>query len=135
MIICSCARISDKDIKSAIDWMRASDPQVVVTPRKLYRALGKSPDCGGCMRLFVASMRAELSIAASDQTETVWSDAKTGNTSASCAFQSIQRAGLIGKRYSDLPIELRNLRPGRTEEEAHEGRTKSYRVSQRGASA
>lgn len=60
MIICSCARISDKDIKSAIVWMRASDPQTVVTPGKLYRALGKRPDCGGCMRLLVASMRAEL---------------------------------------------------------------------------
>ncbi|TMV78934.1 (2Fe-2S)-binding protein [Thioclava sp. BHET1] len=57
MIICSCQRISDSDIHAAIDWMRASDPATVITPGKIYRALGKSADCGGCMKLFVATMR------------------------------------------------------------------------------
>jgi hypothetical protein len=37
--------------------MRASDPQTVITPGKIYHALGKKPDCGGCMKLFVAKMR------------------------------------------------------------------------------
>ncbi|KPA20579.1 BFD-like (2Fe-2S) binding domain protein [Shimia sp. SK013] len=58
MIVCSCARISDTDIHSAIDWMRASDTTAIITPGKIYHALGKSPNCGGCMKLFVASMRA-----------------------------------------------------------------------------
>lgn len=57
MIICSCQNISDKDIDAAIDWMRASDPDTIVTPGKIYHALGKKPDCGGCMSLFVATMR------------------------------------------------------------------------------
>ena len=57
MIICSCNRISDTDIRHAVDWMRAADPQTVITPGKVYRELGKSPDCGGCMSVFVASMR------------------------------------------------------------------------------
>lgn len=57
MIICHCQRISDHDIHAAIDWMRASDPAVVITPGRVYRALGKSADCGGCIRLFVQAMR------------------------------------------------------------------------------
>ena len=57
MIICSCERISDRDIHAAIDWMRSADPHAIITPGKIYHALGKSPDCGGCMKLFVASMR------------------------------------------------------------------------------
>lgn len=57
MIVCHCQNISDKDINAAIDWMRASDEQTVITPGRIYHALGKSPDCGGCMPLFVATMR------------------------------------------------------------------------------
>jgi len=57
MIICSCQRISDHDIHAAIDWMRASDPATIITPGKIYHALGKAPECGGCMKLFVANMR------------------------------------------------------------------------------
>jgi bacterioferritin-associated ferredoxin len=58
MIVCSCACITDREILSAIAWMRAADPYALITPGKVYRALGKSPDCGGCIRLFVANMRA-----------------------------------------------------------------------------
>lgn len=58
MIICSCQVISDKDVHKAIDWMRASDETAIITPGKIYHALGKSPECGGCIKLFVASMRA-----------------------------------------------------------------------------
>ncbi|MCI2392926.1 (2Fe-2S)-binding protein [Aliiroseovarius sediminis] len=57
MIVCSCQSISDKDIHAAIDWMRASDVHAIITPGKIYRALGKTPDCGGCMKLFVQKMR------------------------------------------------------------------------------
>ena len=57
MIVCSCQHITDRDIHAAIDWMRASDARTIITPGKIYRALGKSADCGGCMGLFVATMR------------------------------------------------------------------------------
>lgn len=57
MIVCSCMRISARDIRAAISWMRAADPHTLITPGKIYRVLGKAPDCGGCIRLFVAEMR------------------------------------------------------------------------------
>ncbi len=57
MIVCSCQNISDRDIDAAINWMRAADPMAVVTPGKIYHALGKRADCGGCMPLFLATMR------------------------------------------------------------------------------
>ena len=57
MIICSCQRISDTDIDAAINWMREADPATIITPGKIYHALGKKPECGGCMQLFVATMR------------------------------------------------------------------------------
>jgi bacterioferritin-associated ferredoxin len=58
MIICSCAHVTDRDIHNAIDWMRASDEHAVITPGRIYRTLGKKPTCGGCVKLFIANMRA-----------------------------------------------------------------------------
>jgi bacterioferritin-associated ferredoxin len=58
MIICHCTNITDHEIHAAIDWMRAADPDTIITPRKVYRALGKAADCGGCVALFVDTMRA-----------------------------------------------------------------------------
>ena len=57
MIVCSCQNISDRDIHAAIDWMRASDERTIITPGKVYRALGKAADCGNCMSLFLSTMR------------------------------------------------------------------------------
>ncbi|EPX85067.1 (2Fe-2S)-binding protein [Salipiger mucosus] len=57
MIVCSCMNISDRDIHAAIDWMRAADEQTIITPGKIYHALGKKADCGGCMGLFLQTMR------------------------------------------------------------------------------
>lgn len=57
MIICSCQQITDHDIRAAVTWMRASDPDTVITSGKIYRALGKRADCGGCMPLFLETMR------------------------------------------------------------------------------
>lgn len=58
MIVCHCTGITDRQIRSAVGWMRASDPDTIVTPGKIYHALGRRADCGGCMKLFVATMRA-----------------------------------------------------------------------------
>lgn len=57
MIICHCQSITDHDINAAIDWMRASDADALITPGKIYHALGKAADCGGCMPLFLSTMR------------------------------------------------------------------------------
>lgn len=56
MIICHCQSISDHDIRAAVDWMRAADPETIITPGKIYRALGKRADCGGCLPLFMDTM-------------------------------------------------------------------------------
>ncbi|MGS5046186.1 MULTISPECIES: (2Fe-2S)-binding protein [Mameliella] len=37
--------------------MRAADPETLITPGKIYHALGKAADCGGCMPLFLGTMR------------------------------------------------------------------------------
>jgi bacterioferritin-associated ferredoxin len=58
MIVCHCQSISDHDIRAAVDWMRAADPDTIITPGKIYHALGKRADCGGCIPLFVQTMRA-----------------------------------------------------------------------------
>lgn len=57
MIVCHCMAISDRDIRAAVDWMRAADPATIITPGKVYRALGKRADCGGCLPLFLDTMR------------------------------------------------------------------------------
>lgn len=57
MIVCQCQNITDRDIDAAIDWMRASDPRSLITPGRVYHALGKAADCGGCMPLFLSTMR------------------------------------------------------------------------------
>jgi bacterioferritin-associated ferredoxin len=57
MIVCHCMNITDRDIRAAVDWMRASDPETLITPGKIYRALGKKADCGGCLPHFIDTMR------------------------------------------------------------------------------
>lgn len=91
MIVCHCTNISDHDIRAAIDWMRTADPQTIITPGKIYHALGKSADCGGCMSLFLDTMRS------SDNLE--------------------------------VPMQLRALRAGVTQESADEGRSQGHRLS------
>jgi bacterioferritin-associated ferredoxin len=57
MIVCHCQSITDHDIRAAVTWMRAADPDTVITSGRIYRALGKRADCGGCMPLFLDTMR------------------------------------------------------------------------------
>lgn len=89
MIVCSCQAISDKDIHAAIDWMRAADEAAIITPGKIYHALGKTPQCGGCMKLFVASMRTNSNVEVPRelrglrQTHTHWSTRNEGRQESS----------------------------------------------------
>ncbi len=57
MIVCHCQNITNKDSGRAVNWMRASDAGALTTPGKVYRALGKLADCGGCTPLFLSTMR------------------------------------------------------------------------------
>ncbi|MCO8144777.1 (2Fe-2S)-binding protein [Rhodovulum tesquicola] len=58
MIVCHCRNISDRDIHAAIDWMRSSDRQTIITPGRIFHALGTSSDCGCCLSVFLDTMRA-----------------------------------------------------------------------------
>lgn len=58
MIVCHCNQITDHDIRAAVDWMRAADASVVITPGKVWRTLGKRPDCASCVPLLVEKMAA-----------------------------------------------------------------------------
>lgn len=62
MIVCHCTQITDHDIHAAIDWMRAANPRTIITPGKIYHALGKAADCGGCMPLFLDTMRGNAKV-------------------------------------------------------------------------
>lgn len=95
MIVCHCMAITDTDIRRAVDWMRASDSETVITPGKVYRALGKRADCGGCLPLFIDTMSRQDSF--------------------------------------EVPMHLRGLRGAPTQEDLHERRPESHRVSQQGA--
>jgi bacterioferritin-associated ferredoxin len=57
MIVCHCQSLSDHEIRAAVAWMRAADPATLITPGKVYRALGKRADCGGCLPLFLDTLR------------------------------------------------------------------------------
>lgn len=57
MMVCHCMGITDRDIRASVDWMRASDPDTIITPGKVYRALGKKADCGGCLPLFMDTLK------------------------------------------------------------------------------
>ncbi|GAA4220342.1 bacterioferritin-associated ferredoxin [Sagittula marina] len=57
MMVCHCNAITDRDIHAAMHWMRAADPDTIITPGKIYRALGKKADCGGCLPLFMQTMQ------------------------------------------------------------------------------
>ena len=47
--------------------MRAADPRTIITPGKVYHALGKRADCGGCMPVFLDTMRTCESFGVADE--------------------------------------------------------------------
>jgi bacterioferritin-associated ferredoxin len=104
MIVCHCQSITDHDIRAACDWMRAADPDTLITPGKVYRALGKQADCGGCMPLFLDLMRR-------------------------CDSFSVVATARPGNSAPDHPIPDLGTRK-RTRH--HEGRPQSHRLSERG---
>ena len=56
MIICHCLAISDGEIHDAVAQIRAADPEARITPGRVYLALGKRSDCGGCLPLFMDTL-------------------------------------------------------------------------------
>ncbi len=101
MIICHCTHITDHDIHAAINWMRASDSQTIITPGKVYRALGKSADCGGCMSLFLDTMRGNAKVSVPVHLQNLRND----------------------------PIHVSDITSDLATEHSYEGRPKGHRIS------
>lgn len=53
-VICACSGITRTQIVRTVAWMQADDPGAVITPARIYRALGKRPNCGSCFTDFLA---------------------------------------------------------------------------------
>jgi bacterioferritin-associated ferredoxin len=51
MIVCHCNRIDHSSIESTADSLTRVDPWRILTPVLVYKALGKRPQCGGCLPL------------------------------------------------------------------------------------
>lgn len=51
MIVCHCNRICHRQIEIGCTLVIATQPQAVLTPARVYDALGKRPRCGGCFSL------------------------------------------------------------------------------------
>lgn len=58
MIVCSCNVVSSAEIEAAVEELVAGDPDVVLTPGMIYRAIGVRPKCGTCLRHVVELMHA-----------------------------------------------------------------------------
>ncbi len=68
MIVCSCNVICDRRIKKAIDRLRASEPNTLMTPGKVFKQLGCRPSCGTCLT-HIAKLIHEAPEAFSDKGE------------------------------------------------------------------
>ncbi len=51
MIVCHCNRIDHRDIERVADMLSGADALNIVTPVAVYKSLGKTPRCGGCLSL------------------------------------------------------------------------------------
>ncbi len=51
MILCSCAVIRQNEMRDAIRELIEKNPKAPVTPNRVYRQMGKSPDCTDCAPL------------------------------------------------------------------------------------
>ncbi|MGE0628171.1 MAG: bacterioferritin-associated ferredoxin [Hyphomicrobiaceae bacterium] len=49
MVVCSCNRITDKEISSAVERLMLAAPSRLLTAGTVYKELNKAPCCGGCL--------------------------------------------------------------------------------------
>ena len=58
MILCSCNVLTKANIEAAARALVAADPNRPVTPGRVFLALGARPQCGSCIELVRATLRA-----------------------------------------------------------------------------
>lgn len=76
MIICHCNRISDQDIRGAVNCLKAKCPGSALCALSVYSELGKCPKCCNCLGLAEQTIsktahEAHLSVAAPDSVSAV----------------------------------------------------------------
>lgn len=49
MIVCSCNVITSKAIMAAVDKIRSTNPDMLITPGLIYKMLNVKPNCGVCL--------------------------------------------------------------------------------------
>ena len=49
MIVCSCNRVTDRQIDAHVDRLLADDMLRLLTPGIVYQSIGARPRCGGCL--------------------------------------------------------------------------------------
>ncbi|GJM03372.1 MAG: hypothetical protein DHS20C08_18730 [Rhodomicrobium sp.] len=60
MIICSCNRISDKQIRAVVTELLEEDPNALLTPGLIYKKLGFRAECGTCLTLAIETIINEI---------------------------------------------------------------------------
>lgn len=60
MIICSCNRITDKDIRQTVINLLAADANCVLTPGVVYREMGLRAQCGTCLSIAIETIIHEI---------------------------------------------------------------------------
>lgn len=53
MIICQCCVIRAEELKSAVRTLLQSNPNAQVSPNRVYKLLGKKPNCTDCAPLLI----------------------------------------------------------------------------------
>lgn len=67
MFVCHCKGITDTQIRQAVQDLHAESPGRVITPSSVLRKLGKRPECGGCLPLFLRTMKSGPAVIAPDR--------------------------------------------------------------------
>ncbi|MEL6980503.1 MAG: (2Fe-2S)-binding protein [Pseudomonadota bacterium] len=49
MIVCQCNALSDREVRSAVSGILSDEPDRIVTPGTVVRALGLRRQCSGCL--------------------------------------------------------------------------------------
>lgn len=53
MIICSCAVITEAEVREAVRVLHRKNPKAAITPARVYRQIGRTPSCMDCAPLLV----------------------------------------------------------------------------------
>lgn len=98
MIICSCNVISDKEIKAAVEELVGSDPDVVLTPGMVYRALCCRPKCGTCLQQVVKMMH--------DHRESMQCDCQTRRTAKNATMSAPRQRSNRTRAQADSGVDM-----------------------------